>query len=69
LKMLVSGGFYVPRIQQFEAEGVPVDVYGVGAALYDGRYDFTADIVMVEGKPQSKAGRSLHENSRLTKVT
>jgi nicotinate phosphoribosyltransferase len=69
VKIVVSGGFDVERIEQFEAEGVPVDVYGVGAALYDGRYDFTADIVMIDGKPQSKAGRALKENPRLAKVT
>jgi nicotinate phosphoribosyltransferase len=68
VKIVVSGGFDVERIEQFEEEGVPVDVYGVGAALYEGRYDFTADIVMVDGKPQAKAGRALKENPRLAKV-
>ena len=37
---------------------MPVDAYGVGAALFDGRFDFTADIVQVNGKPESKAGRA-----------
>src|SRR4051812_40093853 len=69
VKIVVSGGFDVERIRHFEEDGVPVDVYGVGAALYDGRYDFTADIVMVDGKPQAKAGRALRENPRLVKVT
>src|SRR3954462_1957519 len=69
VKIVASGGFDAERIEQFEEEGVPVDVYGVGAALYEGRYDFTADIVMVDGKPQAKAGRSLRENPRLTRVT
>jgi nicotinate phosphoribosyltransferase len=69
VKIVASGGFDVDRIEQFEAEGVPVDVYGVGAALYEGRYDFTADIVTVDGKPQAKAGRALKENPRLAKVT
>ena len=69
VKIVVSGGFDVARVEQFEEEGVPVDVYGVGAALYEGRYDFTADIVIVEGKPQSKAGRTLRENPRLSRVT
>ena len=69
VKIVVSGGFDAARIEQFEDEGVPVDVYGVGAALYEGRYDFTADIVMVDGKPHSKAGRTLRENPRLTRVT
>ena len=35
---------------------MPVDAYGVGAALFDGRFDFTADIVQVNGKPEAKAG-------------
>src|SRR3954465_12671303 len=68
VKIVASGGFDVERIEQFEEEGVPVDVYGVGAALYEGRYDFTADIVAVDGKPQAKAGRALRENPRLAKV-
>ncbi|HEY6220657.1 MAG TPA: hypothetical protein VIV65_11440, partial [Gemmatimonadaceae bacterium] len=68
VKIVASGGFDVDRIGDFEDEGVPVDVYGIGAALYEGRYDFTADIVMVDGKPQSKAGRGLSENPRLVKV-
>ncbi|HET9424809.1 MAG TPA: nicotinate phosphoribosyltransferase [Gemmatimonadaceae bacterium] len=68
VKIVVSGGFDAERISGFEEEGVPVDVYGVGASLYDGRYDFTADIVMVDGKPQAKAGRALQENPRLARV-
>jgi nicotinate phosphoribosyltransferase len=68
VKIVASGGFDAERIRLFEEEGVPVDVYGVGAALYEGRFDFTADIVMVDGKPQAKAGRALRENARLTKV-
>ena len=69
VKIVVSGGFDAERIQDFEDDGVPVDVYGVGAALYEGRYDFTADVVVVDGKPQAKAGRGLRENPRLVKVT
>jgi nicotinate phosphoribosyltransferase len=68
VKIVVSGGFDVGRIARFEEEGVPVDAYGVGAALYEGRYDFTADIVMVDGKPQAKAGRGLRANPRLSRV-
>lgn len=68
VKIVASGGFDAERIQTFEDEGVPVDVYGVGSALYEGRYEFTADIVMVDGKPQAKAGRVLRENPRLTRV-
>ena len=68
VKIVVSGGFDEERILAFEEEGVPVDAYGVGAALYDGRYDFTADIVQVNGKPEAKAGRRLTENPRLERV-
>ncbi len=68
VKIIVSGGFDVTRIQAFEDDGVPVDAYGVGAALFDGRIDFTADIVMLNGKPESKRGRKLRENPRLERV-
>ncbi len=68
VKIVVSGGFDSERIQAFEEDGVPVDAYGVGAALFDGRYDFTADIVQLNGKPQAKAGRRLVENPRMERV-
>ena len=58
MKSWSSGGFDPERIQAFEEEGVPVDAYGVGAALFDGRFDFTADIVQVDGKPQSRQAGS-----------
>jgi nicotinate phosphoribosyltransferase len=68
VKIIVSGGFDIPRITDFEEDGAPVDAYGVGAALFEGRFDFTADIVQVNGKPQSKVGRKLRENLRLERV-
>jgi nicotinate phosphoribosyltransferase len=68
VKIVVSRGFDVLRIQAFEEEGVPVDAYGVGAALYDGQFDFTADIVQVNGKAEGKAGRRLRPNPRLERV-
>jgi len=68
VKIVVSGGFDVARIQAFEEDGVPVDAYGVGAALFDGRFDFTADVVQLNGKPQAKAGRRLRENPRMERV-
>ncbi|MGH7537744.1 MAG: quinolinate phosphoribosyl transferase [Gemmatimonadales bacterium] len=68
VKIVVSGGFTVEKIRQFEEEGVPVDMYGVGSSLFQGRYDFTADIVRVEGKPCAKVGRSYRPNPRLERV-
>jgi nicotinate phosphoribosyltransferase len=68
VKIVVSGGFNLERITTFTESQVPVDAYGVGAALFEGRYDFTADIVQVNGKAESKAGRKLRENPRLERV-
>ncbi|MBI4541445.1 MAG: quinolinate phosphoribosyl transferase [Gemmatimonadetes bacterium] len=69
VKIVVSGGFTVEKIRQFEELGVPVDAYGVGSSLYQGRYDFTADVVMVDGRPRAKVGRFLRPNPRLERVT
>ena len=68
VKIVVSGGFNVDKIRHFEEEGVPVDMYGVGSSLFQGRFDFTADVVRVEGKPCAKVGRSYRPNPRLEKV-
>jgi nicotinate phosphoribosyltransferase len=68
VKIIVSGGFDVERIKAFEEDGVPVDAYGVGAAVYEGQFDFTADIVQLEGKPESKKGRGQRTNDKLERV-
>ena len=68
VQITVSGGFDPAKIRRFEAERVPVDSYGVGSSLFAGRYDFTADIVTVNGKPVSKAGRTFRPNPRLERV-
>jgi nicotinate phosphoribosyltransferase len=68
VKIVVSGGFTVEKIRQFEESGVPVDMYGVGSSLFQGRFDFTADIVRVEGEPRAKVGRSYRPNPRLERV-
>ena len=57
VRILASGGFTAPRMRGFEEEGVPVDAYGVGAALLEGDYGFTADVVALDGAPQTRAGR------------
>src|SRR5438445_2633160 len=66
---VASGGFNVEKIERFEREGVPVDAYGVGSAFFKGSYDFTADVVMVEGRPCAKAGRRYRPNPRLELVS
>jgi nicotinate phosphoribosyltransferase len=69
VKIVVSGGFDVEKIRHFERLGAPVDAYGVGSSLFQGRYDFTADVVLQEGKPCAKAGRFYRPNPRLEPVT
>jgi nicotinate phosphoribosyltransferase len=66
--IVVSGGFDEARIRTFEAAGVPVDAYGVGSSLLRGANDFTADVVMVDGRPMAKVGRRLNPNPRLQVV-
>jgi nicotinate phosphoribosyltransferase len=68
VKIVVSGGFDVERIRQFESAGVPVDSYGVGSALIRGENDFTADVVLTDGRPSAKVGRTFRPNPRLELV-
>jgi nicotinate phosphoribosyltransferase len=69
VRIVVSGGFTVEKIQAFEEDDVPVDAYGVGSSLIRGSNDFTADIVMTDGKPSAKVGRRYRPNPRLELVT
>ena len=68
VKIVVSGGFNVEKIQEFTRLGVPVDAYGVGSSLFQGRFDFTADVVRLEGRPCAKVGREYRPNERLERV-
>jgi nicotinate phosphoribosyltransferase len=68
IKIVVSGGFTVDKIGEFENAGVPVDAYGIGSSLIRGSNDFTADIVVTDGKPSAKVGRHYRESSRLELV-
>jgi nicotinate phosphoribosyltransferase len=68
VRIVVSGGFDDEKIARFEAEGAPVDAYGVGSSLLRGQNDFTADVVRVDGRPLAKAGRHENPNPRLEVV-
>ncbi|KHM52188.1 nicotinate phosphoribosyltransferase [Anaerovibrio lipolyticus DSM 3074] len=68
VKIMVSGGFNPERIRLFETNNVPVDVYAVGSNIFATNADFTADIVLVNGKPCAKAGRAYSDNPRLEDV-
>lgn len=68
VEIVASGGFDAKKIAIFEEMGVPVDSYGVGSSLFKESYDFTADVVLLDGKPCAKAGRSFTPNPRLERV-
>jgi nicotinate phosphoribosyltransferase len=68
VRIVVSGGFDAARIREFEEAGVPVDAYGVGSSLIRGANDFTADVVMLDGRPCAKVGRAFRPNPRLELV-
>jgi nicotinate phosphoribosyltransferase len=69
VRIVVSGGFDAEKIARFEAEGAPVDAYGVGSSLLRGQNDFTADVVRVDGRPVAKVGRQERPNPRLELVS
>jgi nicotinate phosphoribosyltransferase len=76
--IIVSGGFNPSKIRRFEKEGVPVTGYGIGSSLLghndgdeDGLlndFDFTADVVAVDGRLESKVGRGHSPNPRLVRL-
>jgi nicotinate phosphoribosyltransferase len=68
VRIVVSGGFTVDAIRAFEEREVPVDAYGIGSSLIRGANDFTADVVLTDGRPSGKFGRHLRDSSRLELV-
>jgi nicotinate phosphoribosyltransferase len=68
VRIVASGGFTAQRIREFEAAAVPVDAYGVGSSLIRGQNDFTADVVLLNGRSDAKAGRRYTPNPRLERV-
>jgi nicotinate phosphoribosyltransferase len=68
LKVVASGGFTLDKIREFEARGVPVDAYGIGSSLIRGANDFTADVVLADGRPSGKVGRRFRPNERMELV-
>jgi nicotinate phosphoribosyltransferase len=68
VKIVASGGFTIEKIREFEESDVPVDAYGIGSSLIRGSNDFTADVVLTDGRPAAKFGRRYKPNSRLELV-
>src|SRR2546427_1289444 len=69
VKIVVSGGFTIEKILEFEERSVPVDAYGVGSSLIRGSHDFPADIGLTDGRPSAKVGRRYKPSPRLELVT
>ncbi len=68
VKIIVSGGFDVEKICDFENHNTPVDAYGVGASLIKVNISFTGDCVQLNGEPEAKSGRGYLPNPRLQPV-
>ena len=71
VKIFVSGGLDLQRLQSFGAVAGLVDGFGVGSAISGaGPIDFTADIKEVDNCPVAKRGRmpGIVENPRLQRL-
>lgn len=69
VNIVVSSGFSPEKIAEWTAEGVPVDMYGVGTYLVNNTtVGFTGDLVELDGKPQAKEGRGNIPSKRLHTV-
>ena len=68
VKILATGGFTLERIRQYAEDGVPVDAFGIGSALFTGRHGFTADVVRLDGETHTRAGHELRPNPRMERV-
>jgi len=69
VKIVISGGFNPEKIDQFVKLNVPFDAIGIGSYFFSERIDFTADVVMVDGKPCAKVGRKYNPNDRLKTIS
>ncbi len=65
VKIVVSSGFSLEKIKEFERLNIPVDVYGIGTNLIKNWVGFTGDLVKVNGKDEAKEGRHEIFSSRL----
>lgn len=68
VKIVVSGGFDIEKIKDFEENKIPVDLYGVGNSLLDIKVSFTGDCVLLNGNHQAKKGREFKDNNKLEEV-
>jgi nicotinate phosphoribosyltransferase len=70
LKIIVSGGFDQEKIEFFNKFNAPYDMIGIGSSIVNKfTVDYTADAVMLNGKPNAKVGRELKNWNRMNIVT
>ena len=68
-KIIVSSGLDVESIKNFIKVNSPIDAYGIGSSLITRNVHFSADLVMIDNKPESKYGRKLFTNiNKLNKL-
>ncbi len=68
VRIMASSGMTLERIRAFEEDGVPVDAYGIGAALLIGRTGFTSTLVALDAPLKVRAGSEPRPNPRLERV-
>lgn len=68
VNIVASGGFTKERIEEFESQNVPVDMYGIGRHLLQVNIGFTGDNVLLNGEHSAKEGRIYRPNLKLEKV-
>jgi nicotinate phosphoribosyltransferase len=68
VKICVSSSFNPTKIKDFEANKVPVDIYGVGSYLLNIDVGYTGDLVRLNGKKEAKEGREDIPSKRLQLV-
>lgn len=69
VKIVVSSSFSKEKIEAWQKEGVPVDMYGVGTFFVNNMTcGFTGDLVELDGRDEAKEGRINTPSSRLKKV-
>ncbi len=69
VEIIVSSGFNIKKVEKFEKENAPVDIYGVGGSLLKINIGFTADAVRIDGVQCAKVGRCFNENPKLKEYT
>ena len=69
VQIIVSSSFSKEKIAEWVKRKVPVDMYGVGTSFVNNMTcGFTGDLVMLDGKPEAKVGRSHIHSERLVRV-